>query len=191
MKRAARRDPARLHAGRGRAAAGQAWPSAIRLHRLPRQGRGRAAPDSYRPRIAGKPALYLFNQLVNFREGGAATRPWSTSSTTSSDDYLREIAEHFAVIEALSRAGRANDEPAALALGEKLAPSRATKRANCRPARPAAAAARPVHGARSHSRPAGRLTARLPEGNRLGCLRANWPAPRRAPFDCMARYIAR
>lgn len=30
---------------------------------------GRAAPDGYHPRIAGKPALYLFNQLVNFREG--------------------------------------------------------------------------------------------------------------------------
>ncbi len=30
---------------------------------------GRAAPDGYHPRIAGKPAQYLFNQLVNFREG--------------------------------------------------------------------------------------------------------------------------
>ena len=30
---------------------------------------GRATSDGYYPRIAGKPAGYLFNQLVNFREG--------------------------------------------------------------------------------------------------------------------------
>ena len=30
---------------------------------------GRAGPDGYYPRLAGKPAGYLYNQLVNFREG--------------------------------------------------------------------------------------------------------------------------
>ena len=30
---------------------------------------GRAGPDGYYPRIAGKPAGYLYNQLLNFREG--------------------------------------------------------------------------------------------------------------------------
>ena len=30
---------------------------------------GRAARDGYYPRIAGKPAGYLYNQLINFREG--------------------------------------------------------------------------------------------------------------------------
>ena len=30
---------------------------------------GRAAPDGYYPRIAGKPAGYLYNQLLNFRDG--------------------------------------------------------------------------------------------------------------------------
>src|SRR5678809_1416970 len=29
---------------------------------------GRAAPDGYYPRIAGKPAGYLFDQLRNFRD---------------------------------------------------------------------------------------------------------------------------
>ncbi len=37
---------------------------------LPCHGKeGRAGPDGYYPRIAGKPAKYLFNQLVNFRDG--------------------------------------------------------------------------------------------------------------------------
>ena len=30
---------------------------------------GRAAPDGYYPRIAGKPAGYLYNQLLHFRDG--------------------------------------------------------------------------------------------------------------------------
>lgn len=30
---------------------------------------GRATNEGYFPRIAGKPAGYLFNQLVNFRDG--------------------------------------------------------------------------------------------------------------------------
>jgi len=30
---------------------------------------GKAGPDGYYPRLAGKPAGYLFNQLKNFQEG--------------------------------------------------------------------------------------------------------------------------
>lgn len=30
---------------------------------------GRAAPDGYYPRLAGKPAAYLFDQLLAFRDG--------------------------------------------------------------------------------------------------------------------------
>ena len=34
---------------------------------------GRAGPDGYYPRIAGKPAGYLYAQLLHFREGAAIT----------------------------------------------------------------------------------------------------------------------
>ena len=33
---------------------------------------GRAAADGYHPRIAGKPAGYLYQQLLNFRDGPPA-----------------------------------------------------------------------------------------------------------------------
>jgi cytochrome c553 len=60
---------------------------------------GRATPDGYFPRIAGKPAGYLFNQLVNFRDGRRQYRPMTHLLDHLSDDYLREIAEHFAALE--------------------------------------------------------------------------------------------
>ena len=57
---------------------------------------GRAAPDGYQPRIAGKPAAYLFNQLKNFREGRRRYGPMVSMVDHLGDDYLREIAGHFA-----------------------------------------------------------------------------------------------
>jgi cytochrome c553 len=57
---------------------------------------GRAASDGYYPRIAGKPAGYLYNQLINFREG-KRTYPIMTAMLDNlSDAYLREIAQYFA-----------------------------------------------------------------------------------------------
>ncbi|XJC73026.1 c-type cytochrome [Delftia tsuruhatensis] len=35
---------------------------------------GRATPSGYFPRIAGKPAGYLYRQLKNFQQGAAAIR---------------------------------------------------------------------------------------------------------------------
>jgi cytochrome c553 len=56
---------------------------------------GRATSDGYFPRIAGKPAGYLYNQLLNFREG-RRTYPMMTYMVDHlSDDYLREMAEYF------------------------------------------------------------------------------------------------
>jgi len=56
---------------------------------------GRSGPDGYYPRIAGKPAEYLYHQLVHFREGQRRYEPMRVLLETLSDDYLREIAQWF------------------------------------------------------------------------------------------------
>lgn len=57
---------------------------------------GRATNDGYYPRIAGKPAGYLYNQLIHFRDGRRSYPLMSYLLTPLSDAYLLEIAEHFA-----------------------------------------------------------------------------------------------
>ena len=57
---------------------------------------GRATNQGYFPRIAGKPAGYLYNQLVNFREGRRRHEAMTYLIDHMSDAYLREIADHFA-----------------------------------------------------------------------------------------------
>lgn len=58
---------------------------------------GRAANDGYYPRIAGKPAGYLFNQLINFRDGRRRQYPLMTYTVQHlSDAYLQKIAGFFA-----------------------------------------------------------------------------------------------
>jgi cytochrome c553 len=60
---------------------------------------GRAAADGYQPRLAGKPAGYLYHQLLNFRDG---RRPYALMTqllAPLSDRYLQEIAEHFASLD--------------------------------------------------------------------------------------------
>lgn len=62
---------------------------------------GRAAADGYYPRIAGKPAGYLYNQLLNFRDGRRQQYPLMTYMVQHlSDDYLRDIAEFFSAQDA-------------------------------------------------------------------------------------------
>jgi cytochrome c553 len=60
---------------------------------------GRAGPDGYYPRIAGKPAAYLYNQLLNFREGRRHYAPMTRLLDPLSDAYLMEIAGHFASLQ--------------------------------------------------------------------------------------------
>lgn len=60
---------------------------------------GRAAPDGYFPRIAGKPAGYLYNQLVNFHDGRRNYRLMTQMVEPLTDSYLREMAEHFAALD--------------------------------------------------------------------------------------------
>jgi cytochrome c553 len=57
---------------------------------------GRAGPDGYYPRLAGKPAGYLYHQLRNFAEGRRHYGLMIRLVDPLSDAYLREIAEHFA-----------------------------------------------------------------------------------------------
>ena len=56
---------------------------------------GRAAHDGYYPRIAGKPAGYLYNQLVSFRDGRRHYALMTNLLAPLSDAYLHDIAEYF------------------------------------------------------------------------------------------------
>ena len=64
---------------------------------------GRAAPDGYYPRLAGKPAGYLYNQLLNFRDGrrhyGLMTQLLEPLGGPVGDAYLMEIAQYFSRLE--------------------------------------------------------------------------------------------
>ncbi len=59
------------------------------------QGQGTA--DDYFPRLAGKPAGYLFNQLLAFKQGRRRYPPMNYLLEYQSDDYLHAIAAYFAV----------------------------------------------------------------------------------------------
>lgn len=54
----------------------------------------------YVPRLHGKPAGYLFNQLVNYREGRRHHGPMEHMVSNLSDEYLWEMAQYFAQGEA-------------------------------------------------------------------------------------------
>src|SRR5574337_344009 len=60
---------------------------------------GRATPGAYFPRIAGKPAGYLYNQLLNFRDGRRSYPQMSDLLVHLTDGYLREMAGYFATLE--------------------------------------------------------------------------------------------
>src|SRR3569623_70247 len=60
---------------------------------------GRAGPDGYYPRIAGKPAGYLYNQLLNFREGRRHYGLMTRLLDPLSEPYMFEIAKHFASLD--------------------------------------------------------------------------------------------
>jgi cytochrome c553 len=57
---------------------------------------GRPVDDRYFPHIAGKPAGYLYNQLVNFRDGRRQYPLMTWMVDRLPESYLREIAEWFA-----------------------------------------------------------------------------------------------
>lgn len=59
---------------------------------------GRATPDGYFPRIAGKPAAYLHNQLRHFQAGRRQAVGMTSLLDHLDDAYLREMAGHFAAL---------------------------------------------------------------------------------------------
>lgn len=83
---------------------------------------GRAGPDGYYPRLAGKPAGYLYHQLLNFRDGRRHYGLMTRMVDPLSDAYLLEIARYFSALEIPYPAPRPADVPAAvLQRGEALA----------------------------------------------------------------------
>jgi cytochrome c553 len=56
---------------------------------------GSGGARQYYPRIAGKPAGYLYNQLTNFRDGRRQFPQMTWMVQHLSDDYLHEIADYF------------------------------------------------------------------------------------------------
>ena len=60
---------------------------------------GRTANEAYFPRIAGKPAGYLYNQLLNFRDGRRHFGLMVGMVAHLSDAYLMEMAQYFAQLD--------------------------------------------------------------------------------------------
>jgi cytochrome c553 len=83
---------------------------------------GRASNSGYQPRIAGKPAAYLYNQLMNFREGRRSNAAMTALTDNLSESYLREIALHYASLDLPYPPPQTRDAaPALLARGRQLA----------------------------------------------------------------------
>ncbi|MGD8430149.1 MAG: c-type cytochrome [Ectothiorhodospiraceae bacterium] len=74
----------------------------------------------YVPRIQGKPAGYLFNQLVNFREHRRNNATMNYLTSHLSDDYLYRMAEYFAGREAPYPEPAPPPEASAADRGEEL-----------------------------------------------------------------------
>ena len=147
---------------------------------------GRAGPDGYYPRIAGKPAAYLFNQLKNFQTGKRRHNLMSRLVANLSDTYLMEIAQYFSALNLPYVAPPAPRSAAAsLARGRQLAlQGEAQLRV------PACTA---CHGEQ--------LTGRLPatpgllglSGDYLSAQLGAWQSGARAAHapDCMAQVVRR
>jgi cytochrome c553 len=83
--------------------------------------RGEGTRDDYFPRLAGKPAEYLYNQLVAFRYGQRKYPPMNYLLAYLPDTYLREIAEYFASQQTpFPVLPKPDVSPQVLALGQQL-----------------------------------------------------------------------
>ena len=84
-----------------------------------RQGQG--TESDYFPRLAGKPAGYLMNQLVAFRDGRRRYPPMNYLLEYQADPYLQKIADYFAALRPLPLPQAVVEvSPALLARGHSL-----------------------------------------------------------------------
>ena len=60
---------------------------------------GRAGPDGYYPRLAGKPAGYLYHQMQNFSQGKRRYVMMRRMMEPLSPSYQQEIAAYFASLQ--------------------------------------------------------------------------------------------
>jgi cytochrome c553 len=75
---------------------------------------GQGTSNEYFPRIAGKPATYLHNQLRAFRDGSRRYAPMNYLVAYLTDDYLREVAEYFSKLRPPFHPPQAPTVPAAV-----------------------------------------------------------------------------
>ncbi len=83
---------------------------------------GRAGREGYLPRIAGKPAGYLYQQLLHFRDGRRQNATMARLLAQQTDAYLHEMAGYFATLDLPhAPAPPSTAPPAVLARGQVLA----------------------------------------------------------------------
>jgi cytochrome c553 len=84
---------------------------------------GATGSAAFFPRLAGKPAGYLYNQLTSFRDGRRFNSDMVHLVQHLSDDYLREMADYFAGLDLPypAVATRSDASPETLAHGRRLA----------------------------------------------------------------------
>ena len=78
------------------------------------------AKNEYYPRLAGKPTIYLHNQLLNFRDKRRESAIMNYMLAYLSDNYLLEIADHYAKLQPPYPAPSTRASAQDLARGGKL-----------------------------------------------------------------------
>ncbi len=81
---------------------------------------GRSPEEGYAPSIAGKPAGYLHQQLLNFRDGRRQHRVMQGMLAYLSDEYLHEMASYYAAQTPALAARSRGAAPAMLERGRML-----------------------------------------------------------------------
>lgn len=77
-------------------------------------GKASVANTSFFPRIAGKPTAYLYNQLINFRDGRRRYPAMNYLVAHLSDAYLLELADYFSALRLPAPSPTTFKAPAAL-----------------------------------------------------------------------------